>query len=169
MKTIICTNTRPWFSPFFEFSLFEPILEYSTPQTESISETSFAYNYSYTLPGFRKKDLTMSVQNDVLTIEGTHRNKGSWWNRKSDNSIEKQFVKKIRLSSDMNLDKIKASFKKDVLSIEIPKKEEYVSYREIPVFGDSSNAKVLEEKPNKPKNIINVIKLRINNLFKNTA
>ncbi|MCU4156836.1 Hsp20 family protein [Carboxylicivirga sp. A043] len=169
MKTIMCTNTIPWFSPLFEFSLFEPILEYSSLQTESISETPFAYNYSYTLPDFRKKDLVMSLQNNVLTIEGTNKNKGSWWNSNTGNSIEKHFVKNIRLSSDMNLDNINASFQKGVLKVEIPKKEEYVSYREIPVFGDSSNATVLEEKNNKPKNILNEIKLRINNLFKNTA
>ena len=29
MKTIMCTNTIPWFSPLFEFSLFEPIFEFS--------------------------------------------------------------------------------------------------------------------------------------------
>jgi hypothetical protein len=69
----------------------------------------------------------------------------------------------------MDFDKIRASFKKDVLTVDIPKKDEYVSYREIPVSGDSSNVKVLEENHNEPKNIFKNIKLGISNLFKSSA
>ena len=103
----------------------------------------------------KKKDLKMKVENNQLVLEGHHRESDNKLFRKNRSISESSFYRTTVLTEDMDVDNLKAKFKDGVLFVTIPKKKEYINYREIPVNGEevaveSSNvedAKVIGEKP----------------------
>ena len=155
MKTImIYNNPFNWLNPFSDLSWFEPVT-YQTPVTESVNETPFEYKLEYSVPGMKKKDLKMKVDNGLLVLEGHHCESDGKLFRKNRNVSESSFYRTTALTEDMDVDNLKAKFKDGVLSVTIPKRKEYVNYREIPVNGNDIaveeakvvDAKVVEEKP----------------------
>ncbi|MGQ1786098.1 Hsp20/alpha crystallin family protein [Saccharicrinis sp. GN24d3] len=169
MKTIICNSIYPWFNPLFEFSVFEPFIKYENAVTEEVSQTPDAYKIKYSVPGLKKRDLNICVQDKILTVKGAFKKGKSWWNNKENKTIEHHFLKNTRLSVDMDIDKIKAKLKDGVLNIEIPKKEKFISYREIPVSGKSETIKAIDTERNKATSIIKNFKQQIGSLFKKSA
>lgn len=83
------------------------------------------YQIKADLPGFEKKDVTISLDGYALTIEATRKEeneekKGSYYRceRYSGN-----YKRSITLTDKCDADSIKAEFKNGVLSITIPKTE----------------------------------------------
>jgi|TARA_B100001094_G_scaffold61396_1_gene57123 HSP20 family protein len=77
------------------------------------------------IPGLDKKDLTIEVEEGVLTIAG---NKHGLFDDEGAKVIRKElkqssFKRQFELGEQLNGDKVKASFKSGLLSIEIPKIE----------------------------------------------
>ncbi len=77
------------------------------------------------LPGLEKKDISLDLQNGVLTLKGE---------RKSENEVKEEnyyrremsygkFVRSFSLPVDVDADKIKAEFKNGLLTVEVPKPE----------------------------------------------
>lgn len=86
------------------------------------------------LPGLEKKDIKLTVTNDVLTIEGM---------RKEAKKVEEEhyfahetfygnFLRRIALPIGLKTDDIEAKFKRGILEIVIPKEEAFLP-KEIPV------------------------------------
>lgn len=125
-----------WMVPFAELMPF-PIF-YSLPEQKrtSFSETPFEYKLEFVIPELRKKNLTVKVDNNQLIIEG--RNKKNSFNIFQRKRYQKEtfYNKVVKISDDMDVDNIHASFKKGILTIEIPKKKEHINYRQIPVLGN---------------------------------
>ena len=77
------------------------------------------------LPGLEKKDLKVSINDDIVTIQAERQKekggekKGEYYYERSYGSFEKSF----RLASEINAKEAKASLKKGVLSLELPKKK----------------------------------------------
>ena len=78
------------------------------------------------LPGMDKKDISVDIENRVLTLSGE---------RNYDNEVEEEnyyrreratgkFKRAFNLPADVDEDQIKADFKDGVLKVEIPKPEE---------------------------------------------
>ena len=78
------------------------------------------------LPGMDKKDISVDIENRVLTLSGE---------RNYDNEVKEEnyyrreracgkFKRAFNLSADVDSDQIKADFRDGVLKIEIPKPEE---------------------------------------------
>ena len=78
------------------------------------------------LPGMDKKDISVDIENRVLTLSGE---------RNYDNEVKEEnyyrreratgrFKRAFNLPSEVDSDKIKADFKDGVLKVEIPKPEE---------------------------------------------
>jgi HSP20 family protein len=78
------------------------------------------------LPGLDKKDISVDIENRVLTLSGE---------RNYDNEVKKEnyyrreratgrFKRSFHLPADIDADQIKADFKDGVLKVEIPKPEE---------------------------------------------
>ncbi len=162
-------------NPFSEFSLF-PELGMVSPYIfedsvhEKLNETSTEYQLEYSVPGMKKKDLKMTVNDGVLTIEGYHKESEVKWFKKYNSYCESSFVRSFVLSEDMNIDRIKAKFKNDKLSIQIPKKKEHIDYREIPVGG--SNIEVEEAqiiKENKSASLFDSAKKKLQSIFRISA
>ena len=90
-----------------------------------VTDTGDSYKLEAELPGFKKEDIKLDVENDVLTISAE---------RKLDNKEEKHnFVKRERLYgsysrsfdvSGIDVDKISAGYTDGVLTVELPKKVE---------------------------------------------
>ena len=77
------------------------------------------------LPGMEKKDISVDVKDQVLTLRGE---------RNHDNEVKEEnyyrreracgkFQRAFRLPADVNSDNIKADFKDGLLKIEVPKPE----------------------------------------------
>ncbi len=78
------------------------------------------------LPGMEKKDISVDIENRVLTLSGE---------RNYDNEVKEEnyyrheratgrFKRAFNLQADVDADQIKADFKDGVLKVEIPKPEE---------------------------------------------
>jgi HSP20 family protein len=91
-----------------------------------VSETDGHIKVKAELPGLEATDIDVSLSGDVLTIKGEK--KGEEEKEGEDyhyrERYEGAFQRAIRLPSMVNEDKIEASFKNGVLSIDMPKSEE---------------------------------------------
>lgn len=71
--------------------------------------------YIMAVPGLQKKDLKVSVENNILSVsyELSERSESMF--------IEENFSEKISLSSNVNVDGITSTLKDGILTIEIPR------------------------------------------------
>jgi HSP20 family protein len=79
------------------------------------------------LPGLDKKDVSLDLQNGVLTLKGErkHENEvkeGNFYRREMSYG---KFVRSFSLPADVDADKIKAEFQNGLLTVEVPKPEEH--------------------------------------------
>ena len=91
----------------------------------NVSETESDYLILMDLPGVKKKDVDVNLNNGIITVLGERKT-----SEKSDenNHILHEtsygtFSRSFELASDIDEDKIKAKFKDGVLNITIPKAE----------------------------------------------
>lgn len=90
-----------------------------------VCDTGDAYRLESELPGFRKEDITIDIENDCLTIKAE---------RKADNEDKKDnYLRRERVYgsysrsfdvSGVNVDAISASYTDGILSVTLPKKPE---------------------------------------------
>ena len=91
----------------------------------NINEADGEYLVTMDLPGVDKKDVEVNISDGILTISGQRKivNQDSENNRIQYESAHGAFSQSFELSTDIIVDKIKATFKDGVLSIAIPKAE----------------------------------------------
>lgn len=89
----------------------------------NISETDRAYVIKADLPEVRKEDVKLTVENNLLTIEGERRQQKKEENEKFHRveSVYGRFVRRFTLPDDAQEDKVEATFKDGALSVSIPK------------------------------------------------
>ena len=91
-----------------------------------IQETNDKYLVTADLPGLSRKDINISIKEDILTISG-ERKYETKDEKKNYYRMERgfgRFNRSFRLPDEVLADKITAKFKDGVLSVEIPKAEE---------------------------------------------
>jgi HSP20 family protein len=122
----------PWSE---RMSLFDRRLGAFMPEVD-VTETDKEFRVTAELPGMDDKDIEVTYFDGGLTIKGEKREeheeeRGDYYRS------ERQFgafERTVPLPSDVNADKAKASFKKGVLKITLPKTEEARSHRKtIPI------------------------------------
>lgn len=90
-----------------------------------ISETDSAYMVKGEIPGVKKEDVRVTVQNGMLTIQGERKQekeeKGKRWHRVE--CSYGSFVRSFRVPDDADESKIKADFKDGLINVTIPKSE----------------------------------------------
>ncbi len=90
------------------------------------ADTEKAYELTAELPGIDEKNVEVKVANGVLTIKGEKQeekeeNKKDYYlHERNYGSFERSF----QVPDGVNVDKIEAKFKKGVLTVTLPKKEE---------------------------------------------
>ena len=91
-----------------------------------VAETDDDITITAELPGMDEKDIQVSVDDSTLTISGEKKQERE--EKKKDYHFSErsygQFRRTISLPATIDKDSVKASFKKGVLSVELPKREE---------------------------------------------
>lgn len=97
------------------------------------------------LPGMKREDFDLSIENNVITLKGERRfekkDEGDNYHR-----VERaygSFTRSFNLPQTVLTDEINAEFKNGVLTVTMPKKEEAKS-RKIEVVGDDGEVKTIE-------------------------
>jgi HSP20 family protein len=90
-----------------------------------ISETDTEYTITGELPGVNKNDVSITVQNGMLTIQGERRHeteeKGKKYHRVE--CCYGSFMRSFRVPDDADEEKVKAEFKDGMLNVTMPKSE----------------------------------------------
>lgn len=138
MRDLVNINERrPLWGTFNDFdNLFEGFLGPRRIDTEDggalipaidVSENDNEYRIKAEIPGVRKEDLNVSVQDGVLTINAESKYEEE---EKKEGRIIRQerrygrFVRSMRLGKDVDASSVKADYKDGVLEIVLPKVEE---------------------------------------------
>jgi HSP20 family protein len=99
-----------------------------------VSETKDNITINAEIPGMSKEDVKVSVQDNVLTLSGERKQEKEEKNA-NDHRIERNygsFRRSFTLSTPVQPDKVKATYKDGILKITFPKTEE-VKPKEIPI------------------------------------
>lgn len=122
----------PRFSNIFE-SFFENEFQnvnrkefFKTPALVNVKETEAAYVIDVAAPGFTKEDISIKVENNLLTVKAELKNeaevKEQKFTRKEFNFTS--FNRSFTLPKTVDADKIAAAYENGILSVTLPKKEE---------------------------------------------
>ena len=93
--------------------------------TVDISETEESYEVKAEIPGLKKEDIKLSVEDNVLTLSG-ERKVEKETEKKNYHRLERaygKFERSFRLPREVDSESIKASYKNGVLTVQIPKSE----------------------------------------------
>lgn len=120
------------FNPFGSVLARDPFFDdfFPTPQTSfdpriDVKEDEKEFVVRAELPGLSKDDFKLTVENNVLTLEGEKKNE---FEEKQDGYFRSErtfgaFRRSFRLTDSVDAKKIKAEYEKGVLNITIPKAE----------------------------------------------
>ncbi|MFQ6113363.1 MAG: Hsp20/alpha crystallin family protein [bacterium] len=114
-------NLDPFFEDVFDRNF--PVRTATFEPRIDVKETNKEYVLSAELPGLNKDDFKLTLENDVLTLEGEKKYEHE---EKDENYYRAErsygaFKRSFRLTNEVERDKIKADYKNGVLSITIPK------------------------------------------------
>lgn len=91
-----------------------------------ISETDDKIKVTAEVPGMKKDDIKISIQDNVLTLKGEKKQEKEEKDKNS-HRVERAygaFERSFSLPASVQTDKVKASYKEGVLTISLPKPEE---------------------------------------------
>ncbi|MFH1943643.1 MAG: Hsp20/alpha crystallin family protein [bacterium] len=91
-----------------------------------IVETDEEITVMAEIPGMRKEDVKISIQDNILTLKGEKKQEKES-NKKNSHRMERSygvFEKSFSLPSSIQTDKVKASYKDGILTIHLPKAQE---------------------------------------------
>lgn len=103
---------------------FNSILpEYRSTPAMDVTEDEKAYQIKTDVPGFNKEDIKLSLENNILTIEGEQKAEEK---EEKKNYIRRErryssFKKSVQIYDDIDIDKINASMKNGILELTLPK------------------------------------------------
>tara|TARA_B100001769_G_scaffold244015_1_gene212941 strand:+ start:269 stop:709 length:441 start_codon:yes stop_codon:yes gene_type:complete len=117
------------FDDFFNDSLFfkSNFRNEFTPNAD-IAETDKSFEFSFDLPGVKKSDLSIEMNNGNITISGERKMENNK-NGKNYHSLESsygKFSRSFELPTGINENKINAKFTDGILNISIPKDEKKI-------------------------------------------
>lgn len=95
------------------------------PRVE-ITEDRDNFYLNLEMPGIKKEDIKINVENNVLTIKG---NKNQTYNKEEKNLVMNEryygeFTRSFNLSKDIKIENIDAQYNDGVLNLTLPKVEE---------------------------------------------
>jgi HSP20 family protein len=93
--------------------------------TVDISENENNYEVKAEIPGMKKEEIKLSVEDHVLTLSG-EKKKENESDKKNYHFVERsygRFERSFKLPHEVKAEEIKAKYKNGILSVEIPKTE----------------------------------------------
>jgi HSP20 family protein len=128
LPTIMRRSFRPFNMPNFFDDDFFPVLTNRTSSMPAVNIKEDEKNYvlDLAIPGMDKKDLNISINEDVLTISSELKNETS---EERDGYKKKEFnyssfCRSFYIPENVNRDKIEANYKDGILTVSLPKMEE---------------------------------------------
>jgi len=114
-------ETDKWISPEKIFRGFHASLP-----AANVSETDKEYRIELVIPGFKKEEVKVNVQNEVLEVSAETRTEKEEKNRKFTRKEFSygSFNRSFQLPKAADLEKISAKYDNGLLKLEIPKKED---------------------------------------------
>ena len=113
---------------FFNDDLFDSFLSFPFGERSllnDISETDKEFKVEFMLPGFKKEEVKLAIENDVLSISAERKEKNKYFN---------EIKKSYSLPENLDTENVDAKLEDGVLKILIPKlKEEKVEPKLIEV------------------------------------
>lgn len=103
-------------NPFFEVGDWMPVVD--------IEESKEAYLVKAELPGVDKEDVSVNIDNGVLTIKGEKKSKVEDKKRHRVECSYGSFIRSFTLPQTVKAEKVEAEYKDGILSLTIPKSEE---------------------------------------------
>ena len=127
------TSLFPALSDFFEKdSWMAPDKFFRTFQNPmpaaNVSETDNEYKIELAIPGFKKEEVKVNLENDVLTISAENKEEKEENNKKFTRKEFSygSFTRSFLLPKAANAEKINAKYEDGMLKLEIAKKEEAI-------------------------------------------
>ena len=121
-------NYYPSFvSRFFDDDFFRRFAENDELPAVNVKENKKEFKLEVSMPGFRKEDINIEVDNNILTI--TTQKEEQKENEDKDEKILRReftsssFARSFTLPDNINTEKIEAKDKHGVLTIKLPKSE----------------------------------------------
>ena len=129
MSVVRFTNSLPSFMDrFFDGNLMNNWSNMeSTVPSVNVKETKDGFAVEVAAPGFEKEDFNIELEHDVLSIssekkmENENKEEGHYTRREYS---YQSFRRSFSLPESADGEKIEASYKNGILSVNIPKKEE---------------------------------------------
>ena len=132
-------NSDDFFKTFREMqrdvdSVFNNFLTGRNPQagtcmmpSADVYETEDAYVFEFELPGFKKDDVKVKVEDNVLTVSSEVKEEKKEEKDKNYHIVERRygaFKRQFSLPENVDVEKIDAKFENGVLELKVQKKEE---------------------------------------------
>ena len=115
---------KMWFG--FPFHDLQEDMDIAWSPRLDVSETENGLEIVADLPGMEKKDIKVSLEDNLLTIQGERKEEKE--NKdKQYHTIERRsgsFYRALRLPVEVEKDKVEAAFKDGVLTLRLPKSKE---------------------------------------------
>lgn len=95
------------------------------PFRTDISETADGYKLEADLPGFRKEDIHIDIDDDILSIQAEHKDSNDEKDGKGDYIRRERYYGSYSRSfnvSEIDVENIKAAYENGVLTLTMPKK-----------------------------------------------
>ena len=128
--TLVKLNNR-FDSQVNRYNSFDSLFDsFSNSQPSvNIIETDEAFVIELAVPGYAKKDISIGLENNVLTVSHEHLEdqKQDLYRFSKREFSRGSFTRSFRLSRWVDNEKIEASFKNGILKIEIQKKAEAIA------------------------------------------
>ena len=99
---------------------------YSVPSVNTI-ENDDSFEIDLAVPGMKKDDFSIELDNNVLVISSETSNNVSDENLRLNEFNYSSFQRSFKVPESVNLDKIKGSYKNGILKILLPKKKDSIS------------------------------------------
>ena len=121
---------RMSYNPFRELEQMEKNFwgdQQVNPFRTDISETADGYKLEADLPGFRKEDIHIDIDDDILSIRAEHKDSKDEKDDKGDYIRRERYTgscqRSFYVGEDVTEEDIKAEFKHGILKLFVPKKE----------------------------------------------
>jgi HSP20 family protein len=99
---------------------------YSVPSVNSI-ESDDSFEIDLAVPGMKKDDFTIQLNDKVLVISSENTNSVDSANMRLNEFNYSSFQRSFRVPETVELDKIKANYKNGILKIKLPKKKDSIT------------------------------------------
>ncbi len=117
------TNLDDFFTSAFQ--------EYKKSPAIDIIDEKNSYIAQIDIPGFEKEDISISIENNILTITGEKTEESTNKNYIRKERKYSKFSRSISLIENVDENNIKASLKNGILEVNIPKKHKKIESRKI--------------------------------------